>query len=415
MPSFAHERGTPEQIAYRKRVTSPTGVLLSQSDDVVTITMNFSEMSKQWVRTPNYWALRRSGANLPDNDFTFGRLRREVGKLNYEWDDRDALGNLIWRQVSVPTQWWSLTPAQPDIPVLDLMNKLIGEAKKSNFSLPVTLAEADRTVRMVRNAASTIAGTIFDLRRGNLSSALSRLGLLTTASQRRRYGSAYAKDPSRAAANAWLEYQYGWKPLLGDVKNAAEALAEAVSRNGDSMTTRVTAYIGDTLIQRINGAVIGSSPFTTGTLHINCRRKRKAVWRFKPRSADLPGLFGMTNPFEVIWEIVPFSFVADWFLPIGNYLSALDVPLRFTHVGGSTGYRKATSWTTFPTSVQHKDGSFAPSVGGQSATATEISVRRDRMVGLPEINLNQMYFQPRIGAARATTAIALLRQQASRL
>jgi hypothetical protein len=32
---------------------------------------------------------------------------------------------------------------------------------------------------------------------------------------------------------------------------------------------------------------------------------------------------GFTNPINLLWELLPFSFVADWFLPIGNYLEAL--------------------------------------------------------------------------------------------
>jgi hypothetical protein len=33
---------------------------------------------------------------------------------------------------------------------------------------------------------------------------------------------------------------------------------------------------------------------------------------------------GVTNPLEIAWELVPFSFVVDWALPVGQYLSSLD-------------------------------------------------------------------------------------------
>jgi hypothetical protein len=32
---------------------------------------------------------------------------------------------------------------------------------------------------------------------------------------------------------------------------------------------------------------------------------------------------GLTNPALVAWELVPYSFVIDWFLPIGNWLTAI--------------------------------------------------------------------------------------------
>jgi len=31
----------------------------------------------------------------------------------------------------------------------------------------------------------------------------------------------------------------------------------------------------------------------------------------------------LTNPALVAWELVPFSFVADWFVPIGSWLTAI--------------------------------------------------------------------------------------------
>jgi hypothetical protein len=33
---------------------------------------------------------------------------------------------------------------------------------------------------------------------------------------------------------------------------------------------------------------------------------------------------GFTNPVSLAWELLPFSFVVDWFLPIGPYLESLD-------------------------------------------------------------------------------------------
>jgi hypothetical protein len=40
---------------------------------------------------------------------------------------------------------------------------------------------------------------------------------------------------------------------------------------------------------------------------------------------------GLTNPLELIWERIPYSFVVDWFLPIGGWLSTLDADFGWTH------------------------------------------------------------------------------------
>jgi len=36
-----------------------------------------------------------------------------------------------------------------------------------------------------------------------------------------------------------------------------------------------------------------------------------------------PRSLGLYDPLSVAWELVPFSFVADWFIPIGTYLDNL--------------------------------------------------------------------------------------------
>jgi hypothetical protein len=44
---------------------------------------------------------------------------------------------------------------------------------------------------------------------------------------------------------------------------------------------------------------------------------------------------GLTNPAALAWELVPFSFVADWFVPVGDYLNCLDAALGYSFLGGS--------------------------------------------------------------------------------
>lgn len=44
---------------------------------------------------------------------------------------------------------------------------------------------------------------------------------------------------------------------------------------------------------------------------------------------------GITNPALIAWELLPWSFVADWFVPVGDYLSLLDATLGWDFQGGS--------------------------------------------------------------------------------
>lgn len=414
MPSSGVNRVDPTATEWYLTTIAPNG---SQSVQSWSGVAGFSslETSKSWVRTPNFWALRRSGSVLPENNFSYQRKERSTGVYYFE-GERWHNGNREIRQMWVPK---STLHNMPDhgvtLSAFDLNNRLVQQARSSNFSLPVTLVEARQTIDFVSETARTLASAIFNLRRGNLVGAGRALGFVPTRSQRDRFNRRYGRNPVTTASNYWLQYQYAWKPMLNDAKNAAEALAEAVSRRGDTMTSTIRASSRRTFTRAYQNYSLTVSPAFKANALLDVRLSRRATWTFRPRAADLPGLFGLTNPFEVVWEIIPFSFVADWFLPIGNYLSSLDAPLRFEHVSGSTGYRSNETISYSVTSGGFIDGLTLPCSGGGSHTVVNLFVQREKMNSIPSPSLSDLTWDPRLNATRLTSAVALLWQQASRL
>lgn len=52
---------------------------------------------------------------------------------------------------------------------------------------------------------------------------------------------------------------------------------------------------------------------------------------------------GLMNPLALAWELVTFSFVIDWFLPIGPVLNAMSAPTGLLFVDGSISNRISAS------------------------------------------------------------------------
>jgi hypothetical protein len=44
---------------------------------------------------------------------------------------------------------------------------------------------------------------------------------------------------------------------------------------------------------------------------------------------------GITNPVNLAWELIPYSFAVDWFLPVGAWLQTLDAAKGLQFRGGS--------------------------------------------------------------------------------
>jgi hypothetical protein len=63
---------------------------------------------------------------------------------------------------------------------------------------------------------------------------------------------------------------------------------------------------------------------------------------------------GLTHPGSVLWERLPWSFVVDWFIPIGTYLSNLGVIPRLKGRWLRSSYlRKSLAGTGFPLSASY--------------------------------------------------------------
>lgn len=135
----------------------------------------------------------------------------------------------------------------------------------------------------------------------------------------------------------WLELQYGWKPLLSDVYGAVDHLS-----NREQHANRVRCSVSATTSDSDHDArYLPSDSANTTVWSIDKIREMeyKCKVRFdfvqsNPALATASQL-GLTNPLQLAWELLPFSFVVDWFVPIGDFFSCLDATFGWHFLGGS--------------------------------------------------------------------------------
>lgn len=185
---------------------------------------------------------------------------------------------------------------------LALIGKLRERIAGSDFNAGVALAESKPALKMITDSARRIYGAYAAARKGNLSKARR---ILVNGTDRKNLG-------RKSTASNWLELQYGWLPLLKDVEGAAQFLAQhfevPLEQRYQARSSKRPGTI--TSSAPTNSTLVKSEAWSRG--QIVCYLKEK----------DVVALSGLTDPLSVAWELVPYSFVLDWFLPIGNYLSA---------------------------------------------------------------------------------------------
>lgn len=139
---------------------------------------------------------------------------------------------------------------------------------------------------------------------------------------------------SEDAATVWLGYQYGLKPLMSDVYEIAKIISDGL--NDPKSTAHVVVDQPDDTFGPIPLAG-GMKGKVSGTF----RRGIKVSYTFRISNPTLFSLtqYGITNPLELAWDLVPVSFAVDWFTGIGGFLRSLTQPVGLTfHTGYATKY-----------------------------------------------------------------------------
>lgn len=312
-------------------------------------------------RTPGYKSKKRTGARLPNLALTETYMSQKPivavgnggGRSGNTWTLRK--GNRITHMggASAPTNFPSLNA--------ELTLKALNRAKEQSFNLPIFLAEAGKTTDMVLNRLADLRGLARDLRRGDVREFLKKSRSFHQRAQRQRrvpglpdrnppprgqgndypspeaeravelrFNRQFGRDAAIACGNTWLEWKYGWQSLMTDVVGLSKTIEDVRSKDANldgvikTSVTRRSSLTGPYSIEQ--------SPSSSGIRRETLMEKGTLTCRFKINNPDLllPAKVGLTNPLSVAWELIPFSFVVDWFLPIGKYLDALDVPLLYT-------------------------------------------------------------------------------------
>lgn len=231
----------------------------------------------------------------------------------------------------------------------------------------VLLAELKKTFSMLLNPLS------------NLYTLLERI-------ERHRRQVAYSLSLAQFIASEWLRYRYGILPIMYDIEGIIKALekdktkgprhargSEKLSRedvkpplffrHGDIQTDYQDTYTEEILIKC--GLVNQASLKTTDFLGLNLRSIPVAAW-----------------------ELIPFSFVVDWFMNVQVYISAMaSAPSGNEKGAWTTITRTQTATRAVIGSALFQNHAFSTLTRGMSGTETHVYRVKDRVASVRPASL----------------------------
>lgn len=245
-------------------------------------------------------------------------------------------------------------------------------SSESNALAMVAMAEAGKTRRMIMKTARDGA-KFTNLFLDKTTAELYKL-------QKRRHSKswrAFQHDLHSFINEKYLEFTYGWKPLVHDTKAAAEAVAKV-------NTNHLYHYVHGSGLETYRSEMSASTQ-TLGQLVWTNRTNA-----FIEAKVSIRGVVGLrhnalhasyldelgirlTAFLPTVWELIPYSFVIDYFTNTGKLIDSIgsgSVNLRWSSTATIVNHGTEMTGEADVAAMQQRLGSKYRSSGGSAGRCT---------------------------------------------
>jgi hypothetical protein len=265
------------------------------------------------------------------------------------------------------------------------------DAVYSSAALGVDFAERRQSIDMMASSLTTLL---------KFTNQVRKLDFVGAAATLRMKFVPKGVDKRKSMGSNWLEYHFGWEPLIHDIYDAMEVINNPLndfnSHKGKAFSNRAGQGTFDL------GSVL---KYVSWTCQYRVMQGG-TVRRIDNSVAHTLDQFGLINPAVILWELIPFSFVIDWFANVGNVLASYSdfAGLSLTDTWSSVLIR------AYEQGVVYRDPSLPAPIPGEnteSRTYSASGLNAGRSLGLskPSFSVKPLRLP---SLTRAVTASALL-------
>jgi hypothetical protein len=283
----------------------------------------------------------------------WGYIRRWNGKGSLSpYEPKGGLIAAVEAGLTEPVEGVHLPPSWMTAAVMpSLTNEALIDLKNRKVNLAITIAErqktADMVVRRVYDLIVLARQVVRCLR------SLKRFRGRPVSSHRECEKLAVDLTRDWNLPNLWLEYQYGWRQIVSDIYGMIEALQKFEGSSfqryrvkGRARTARFYSDIVD-----VGFGMAGAWPSAVPVLRTITRNGRY-FWKIRIDCVLKDDIYrtmsdvGIFDPQLVAWELLPYSFVVDWLIRVGQYLDAINAYQGLEFSSATTTVGGGFAWST---------------------------------------------------------------------
>lgn len=351
------------------------------------------DFKPDWLWYERRWYRQRRPYNLP-LEFTYQRVQ-----IVDEWKHpNNGSGYNTYNQDGL-----TFPAHSPTGPSASAYNKAYAKFKSNplkpsltggvSAGLGVNLAQRKQALDMISSRLLKLAKFTKALNRGAkkgkaLEYGARALGITQSTARKRLKG----------AGNSWLEWHFGWSPIIGDIYSSIDVLQKGVPPSKIKASASCKQLSGWTQTGAPSWRYTYDEDFTW-TIGAEISVSNPNLW--------LANQLGLVNPAVVLWDVVPFSFVLNWFVTVEEFLNGftdfwgLSVTNPYTTFFYTCRTRKVETQPDFPTTGANTVYSVRRFV------RTQVTRRPGPIPG-PSLRIRDPWI---LSPSRGATAISLLLQR----
>lgn len=357
----------PHRGSYNNTIVDP-GTLWKNYDEVgVTRTLNHGDFH----------------STTPYSIGVSSRLKNNCVRFAWYKDSTKTSGFTAVGLTPELASWWggySQTSSKRSALITAAQAALVAKVDDGvqQWDILTDLAEAKETVSTLKSTASWFYELARLVRRRSGAGILQHLNIHPTRKKVRYLNRkimvyrAYTLNSQRAVdvfstmSNLWMTYRYGFMPMIYSMRDAFAAFTANPDLLGLTKKFQVTlnehVFYQPTYSQMDNGSGLLWTPSKSYSFTGSIRHQ--AFVSFTAALKARLGLTSFSSLLRTAWEVVPYSWVLDWFTGIGAYLQGLGledlVPNSavnstekgYTRIWGSFSYSSKTGWRHVPIAFQ---------------------------------------------------------------
>lgn len=257
---------------------------------------------------PNYYSRKKRGELLPHTDFFQYWAQTDENSYSNTWESSGAINDIVKGSGS--------NTIQTEYEITQLGASYGGNIAKSTDA-GMYLADAASAITSKGFDALTFLAQLHKVREMFRNVVQRVIGLLRN-----------PRDIDHLAS-LWLEGRYGWRTLRFDLMDLEDAIRDFDVKRRRYTETRGTSYT--TSSRTVDAGSTSAGTYDTIT-DVTIDISLKACI-----TADIsPSRFRTSLP-TTAWELVPFSFVIDWFYDVGSALEAAMFQVSVSNYSASAG------------------------------------------------------------------------------